>query len=152
MRKVKVKNYFEGVVFILGYVLGFLAMVCFLVNIVTCLVLALLSALILTARYELTINPKDKTIHDYLLILGLKTQIETLHYEELHFIFIKSMQYSQRMGTRVNTTVVKGIHHKAYLKADEKKFLLGESKKLDAISNKVNPLAHQLELEVLELE
>jgi hypothetical protein len=144
----KTKNYFEGVIYVMGWVFGFIALCLILTNWFLTPIFGFLAFLILTAQYKLTINLDTKEIEDFLLIIGLKTQNEKFKYSTLEYIYITQSKYTQRMNMESLSSTISGELYNAYLKSDVANIFLGESKNLAELKKKIGPLADQLKLEV----
>ena len=146
----KTKNYFEGVIYGLGWGFGLIALGLILTKWYLTPLLGYLAYLIITAHYKLTIYPETREIEDYLLISGIKTQHEKFRYSSIQHIYITQSSYTQQMNYKSISSSVAGKIYNAYLLTDVANIYLGESKDLDKLKTKIRPLAEQLELEIVD--
>ena len=145
---INTKSYFEGTMYMLGWIFCFMGLISIAINWYVTPVFTLLAVTILTAKYRLTINPTTKKIEDFLYILGLKTQVERFNYSSLHYIYITRSKYTQQMHMKSLSSTVSGEMFTAYLKSDVENHFLGESKNLSALQKKVKHVATPLNLEI----
>ena len=103
---------------------------------------------IVTARYQVYIDLKNKYIDDYLLIFGTKSQREKFPFTEIECIYLTLSSYSQQFNHRSISSTVKGTIFNAYLKTDRHSIYIGESKNLNRLRSHVQPLAKGLQLQV----
>jgi hypothetical protein len=78
-------------------------------------VLWLVSLLIFTTHYRITVNFIDKTFHDYLWVLGWKVG-EKGTFDSLEYVFIKRANVSQTVHSIVASTTLKKEVYDGYLK------------------------------------
>jgi hypothetical protein len=113
----KTKNYFEGVIYVIGWIFGFIALGLLFTSWFLTPIFGFFAFLILTAQYRLTINLNSKEIDDFLRIIGLKSQNEKFIYSTLEYIYITQSKYTQRMNMESLSTI-SGELYNAYLKSD----------------------------------
>ena len=144
----KTKNYFEGVIYIMGWIFGVIALGLLFTSWFLTPIFGFFAFLIITAQYRLTINLNSQEIDDYLRIIGLKTQSEKFKYSTLEYIYITQSKYTQRLHMESLSSTISGELYNAYLKSDVANIFLGESKDLSDLKEKVRPLADHLKLEI----
>ena len=144
----KTKNYFEGVIYIMGWIFGVIALGLLFTSWFLTPIFGFFAFLIITAQYRLTINLNAQEIDDYLRIIGLKTQSEKFKYSTLEYIYITQSKYTQRLHMESLSSTISGELYNAYLKSDVANIFLGESKDLSDLKEKVRPLADHLKLEI----
>ncbi len=144
----KTKNYFEGVVYVLGWAFGLIGVMLLLTNWLLSTIFGFLAFLIITAHYKVTINLNTREIDDFLFIMGMRAQKERFKYETLDYIYISQSRYTQQMNYKSISATVAGELFNAYLKSDAANIFLGESKDLTKLKDRIRPLAEQLNLEI----
>jgi len=147
---IKISGYFPISVTIAG--IGFLIVgLVFVVKIFLIgIFLLLMSAIILSTQYRLTIDQDKKTYYSYLWLLGLKTG-ERGTFNSIEYIFIKKIKVSQTMNSRTSSTTIREETFESYLRFSESdKLHLFSRKKKDQLLNKVKPLATVLQVKIYD--
>lgn len=145
---IKVKNYFEGNVYFLGWMLLLSCVFVFIINWIVAVIVAFIGGLIVSSHYKLIIDKEKKIVHDQLLLLGLKNKHESFKFKQLKHIIINEAKFSQKMQLRAASGSMTGMLYSAYLVCDDKKHFLGESQNLAKLKVKAEDLANQLGIEV----
>ncbi len=143
--------YFSGSIRILGYLLPFIGIGVVVVNMILGIVFLLVGILILTTNYKLTIDVSSKEIFDHIWVLGI-TKGDKYRFQKLEKVFVNANNYSQQLHMKSIGNNIKFVEYHAYLKADDKKFFLGDSKNRETISNKARSLSSQLNLPFQEVD
>ncbi|MBK7653605.1 MAG: hypothetical protein IPJ20_26785 [Flammeovirgaceae bacterium] len=81
-------------------------------------ILVLISVLIFTTHYRLSIRFNEKSYYDYVWVLGLKFG-DRGTFEKIEYIFIKKSKISQTMNTRVSSSTIHKEVYDGYLKFSE---------------------------------
>lgn len=81
-------------------------------------ILVLISVLIFTTHYRLSIRFNEKSYYDYVWVLGLKFG-DKENFEKIEYIFIKKSKISQTMNTRVSSSTIHKEVYDGYLKFSE---------------------------------
>lgn len=153
-RKISIvtQTYFEDLFYYSGLaclVFGFPILV---INWYVGLIFLTIGLLVFTTAYKLTFDTENKTIEDYLFILGMKRDLKSIQYNRLLYIKIKSGKYTQQLSLRAASTTIEGIMYSAYLQTDNELLFLGESKSLKSITKKAQKLANKLNLELVKFK
>jgi len=146
--EINTKNYFEGVIYALGWIFFLISPLMIFARWYLIPVFVILGILIITSKYKLVIYPARREIDDYLTILGAKTNFEHFRYSKLDYIYITRSRYTQQMNMESLSNTITGELFQAYLKSDADNHFLGESDDLITLREKVMPLARQLDLEI----
>ena len=144
----KTKNYFEGIIYGLGWAFAILTPMLLFTHWYLTPIFGFLAFLILTAQYKVTIDFETREIDEYLFIVGMKTQNERSHFSQIDHIYITRSRYAQQLNYKSISSTVEGTMYNAFLKTDEANIFLGERKDIVDLKNKIKPLAEQLKLEI----
>lgn len=99
--------------------------------IVGAIIVLMISVLIFTTHYHLSIDFNQKSYYDYVWLLGLKFG-EKGTFESVEYIFIKKSKVSQTMNSRGSSTTIRKEEYDGYLKFSEENkihLLTSDSKK-----------------------
>lgn len=143
-------GYFPGLMLIPGLVFLILGLV-FVVKILFIgTFLILMSVVIFTTHYRIAIDLDKKNYHDYLWLLGLKSG-ERGTFETIDYIFIKKVNVSQTMNSRLSSSTIREESFEAYLRFSEshKVHLLSKKKKYFLVK-KLKPLAASLNIKIYD--
>lgn len=114
------------------------------------LLLWLASLLIFTTHYRVTINFSDKTFHDYLWIVGMKTG-EKGTFDAMAYVFVKKSKVSQTMHARVASTRIEKEAYDGYLKFSNGATIhLATKDSREKLLPKLHRMAHLLELTLID--
>ncbi|MEZ4972486.1 MAG: hypothetical protein R2820_04215 [Cyclobacteriaceae bacterium] len=146
----KTLPYFSGTMTFLGVLLLFSGLWMMSMNILVGLVLVLLSVVILTTHYRVSIDLDNKSFHDYLWILGIRRG-ERGQFDNLEYLFIKKNKISQTMRLKVASTTVRKEVYDGYLRfsVSHKIHLLTMDDK-SKLMNRLKVIAQQLNSRVID--
>ncbi len=152
MKKVdfKTSGYFSGNIIFLGLAFFVVALPALFVKIGFGLILLLLSILILTTHYRLTIDFDNKVFRDYLWIMSFKNRGEQ-KFERIEYVFLKENRVSTTMQLRVSSSTIHKQVYDGYLKfsEEEKIHLLTKDSKKDLVA-KLRDISTMLNVEIID--
>jgi hypothetical protein len=83
------------------------------------LIILLISLIVFTTHYRLTVNFDTKEYHDYVWILGLKNGVKG-RFETIEYLFIKKNKVSQTMNLKSLSSTIRKDVYDGYLKFSDK--------------------------------
>jgi len=116
------------------------------------LILFAVGAVLISTVYKLEIDLKNKTIDDYLFLLGQKKSLVSNRFESLRYVTLKKGRYSQQLNYKSISTVVEGEMYSAYLYTDSESYYLGEAKRKKSIEKKARGIASKLQIDFRDEE
>lgn len=152
MREIDFKTlpYFSGTMTFLGVLLLFSGLWMMSVSILVALALVLLSVIIFTTHYRVSIDLEHKTFCDYLWILGFRRG-ERGRFDNLEYLFIKKNKVSQTMRLKVASTTIRKEVYDGYLKfSDTNKIHLLTMDDKAKLINRLKVIAQQLDSRVID--
>jgi hypothetical protein len=146
----KTENYFKGKSFLFGVILVFISFLLLLTNLLAGLIGFIISVVIFTTHYRLKIDTQNKTVYDYVWILGMKNG-QTEKFNNIEYIFINKNLSTQTLYTRVQSHAVTDEVYDAYLKFSENhKIHLLKSHSKAQLINSIGKIAKQLNIKVID--
>jgi len=142
------QKYFSGNFYFLAWILGPASLIFITTNLTISVFLFSYSLLAFTTSYKVEIDPAQKTIKEYLSLLGFKVSLETNHYDVLTKIFLNSTTYSQTVNSKASSYQVRGKLYRLYLETDTGKYFLGERTSHMRAIAKANRISGKFELPV----
>ena len=142
------KNYFDGVIYLGGWVLLLLSIPAFIVLWYVGIIMLLVGIIIISTAYKIEIAPQEKFINEYLWFLGIKLQQEKYSFDNLAYFYITKSRYSQQLNMGPASSTARGVIYTGFLKSDAANHYLGESKKVNELSKKIDKLNKTLKLSV----
>lgn len=113
-------------------------------------VLWVVSLLIFTTHYRVSLNFTTKTFHDYVWVLGLRVG-EKGSFDAVDYVFLKRAKVSQTVHARVASTTIKKEVYDAYLKFSNGEtihLLTKDSRK--AVLHKLQVIAEKFQTKVVD--
>lgn len=143
-------GYFSGTFIFLGIFLVFAGLLVLTKTIAGGLALLLISLIIFTTHYRLTIDFDNKLYHDYLWILGMKHG-EKEKFESIDYLSIIKSKVAQTMNSRASSTTIQKEVFDGYLKFSEndKIHLMTKENKKDLI-HEMKKIASKLNLDIMD--
>jgi hypothetical protein len=142
--------YFPGAFIFTAVILLVVAVPVVFMNLIGGLILFLVSLVIFTTHYRISIDLDRKTFHDYLWILGLKNGSRK-KFERIEYLLINKSKVSQTMNLRTVSTTVRKEVYDGYLKFSEndKVHLITKDSKEDLVG-KLRPISAALNIKVYD--
>jgi peroxiredoxin family protein len=146
----RTSSYFSGTFIFVGIFLVFVGLLVLTKTLIGGLALLLISSILFTTHYRLTIDFDNKRYHDYLWILGMKHG-EKGKFETIDYLFIKKSKEVQTMNSRASSATIKKDVFDGYLKFSEKDkiHLMTKGSKKDLIQQ-MKSIASKLSLDVMD--
>jgi hypothetical protein len=152
MNKVDFKTspYFSGIFIFLGIFLALIGLPLLFTSIVGAMILLLLSLIIFTTHYRLSIDFDTKTFHDYVWFLGFKNG-EKGKFEQVEYVFVKKSAISQKMQLKAANSTIRKEVYDGYLKfsEEEKIHLLTKDNKQDVVK-KLREISTMLNVKIID--
>lgn len=140
---INTKQYFEGVFYYSGWFFLVTCLPIIFSSVWIALGFGVIGLMIVTTRYQLSIDLEDKIIYDYLWFFGIKTSLEKFRYEKMHYILITKVHFKQQLNHQSLSSSISGTLFKAFLVCDEQKHFLGESQDFSELKSKMaNTCSH----------
>ncbi len=143
--------FFSSIVRFVGGMIAIAGLLVLAIKLYLGLAMLVTGAVLITSRYRLMIDFKNKTYHDYAWILGLKIGGERGVFDQLEYVFIKSSKVSQTMSSRYQSTTVRREVFDAYLRFSEnnKLHLLTRDSKEDLLK-RTSEIAAKLGVQIVD--
>lgn len=114
----KTSGYFSWHIILFGIFLAILGLPLLFTSIVGGVILCLISLVILTTHYRVSVDLDKKNYRDYLWILGLRNG-EKGKFSNIEYVFIKKGTVTQTMRLRVASSTIRKEVFDGYLKFSE---------------------------------
>ena len=146
----KTSSYFSGIFIFLGIFLALIGLPLLFTSIVGAIILLLLSLIIFTTHYRLSIDFDTKTFHDYVWFLGFKNG-EKGKFERVEYVFVKKNAISQKMQLKAANSTIRKEVYDGYLKfsEEEKIHLLTQDNKQDVVK-KLREISAILNIKIID--
>lgn len=142
--------YFTGGIMFLGVALVLPGIFISKIHILATLPFFLVSVIILTTHYGLEIDITRKLHREYVWLMGLKFG-PWEPFMSMEYIFIKKNRVAQTMHSLLNAHETHSEEYDAYLKFTETdKVHLGSAKRKEKLIKRMQGVAHQLQLDIIE--
>lgn len=138
------KQYFEGVLYYSGWFFLVACLPIIFSSIWVALGFGVGGLMILTTRYQLSVDLENKTVSDYLWLFGIKTNLEKFRYQKMHYVLITKIHYKQQLNHQSISSSISGTLYKAFLVCDEQKHFLGESQNFSKLQSKMSSICFKL--------
>lgn len=143
-------SYFPGGFRVAGAIFVAVGFLLIFVNIYIGLALTIAGVLILTTQYRVAIDTGNRTYHDYVWILGLKSG-DRGKFESIQYIFINASKVSETMGGRISQTTIVSDTFDSYLRFSERhKIHLATNRNKGTLVNNMKVIAQQLNCDVID--
>lgn len=152
MKKVDFKTspYFSGIFIFLGIFLALIGIPLLFKSTIGAIILLLISLIIFTTHYRLSIDFETKTFHDYVWFLGFKNG-EKGKFDQVEYVFVKKNAVSQKMQLKAANSTLRKEVFDGYLKfsEEEKIHLLTKDNKQDVVK-KLQEIAALLKIKIID--